>query len=119
MLMRTIQTFIVCCLAALACLGAQASRAAEGPHPLAVRLSFDRPISAGEAPVVVAMTDGLFAAEGLAVTFGTTAGSPDAIAQVASGASEFALVDLNALIRFRSKSSTPLKAVFVLFNKAP
>ena len=119
MLMRTIQTFIVCCLAALACLGAQASRAAEGPHPLAVRLSFDRPISAGEAPVVVAMTDGLFSAAGLAVTLGTTAGSPDAIAQVASGASEFALVDLNALIRFRSNSSTPLKAVFVLFNKAP
>ena len=70
-------------------------------------------------PLVVAMTDGLFAAEGLAVITNMTAGSPEAIARVASGASEFAIVDLNALIRFRSRSSAPVKAVFVLFNKAP
>jgi NitT/TauT family transport system substrate-binding protein len=47
------------------------------------------------------------------------AGSPEAIARVASGASELALVDLNALIRFHSQASAPVKAVFVLFNKSP
>ena len=119
MLMRTIQTIIAGCIAALACLGLQASRAAETVHPLAVRLSFDRPVNAGAAPAIVAMTDGLFSAEGLAVTPDTAAGSPEAIARVASGAGEFALVDLNALIRFRSRSSAPVKAVFLLFNKAP
>jgi NitT/TauT family transport system substrate-binding protein len=117
--MRPFQTVIAgCCLAVIAGLGTNAGRAADG-HPLAIELAFDRVINAGEAPVVVAMTDGLFAAEGLSVTSTVSAGSPDAIARVASGASEFGFVDLNALIRFRSQSSAPVKAVFVLFNKSP
>src|SRR5512142_2161363 len=117
--MRTVQTLIVCCLAAWAGLGLKASRAGETAHPVSINLAFDRPIDAGQAPVIVAMTDGLFASERLAVTISTADGSPEAIARVASGASEFGLVDLNALIRFRSRSSAPVKAVFVLFNKAP
>jgi len=117
--MRVTQTIIACCLAAWASLGLPASHAGEAAHPVSINLAFDRPINAGEAPVIVGMTDGLFAAEGLAVTTSTAAGSPEAIARVTSGSSEFALVDLNALIRFRSQSSVPVKAVFVLFNKAP
>jgi NitT/TauT family transport system substrate-binding protein len=122
--MRVMQTLFACCLLGLAlglaALGASVDRAAaEGTHPLSITLSFDRPINAGEAPIVVAMTDGLFSAEGLAVSSNMTAGSPEAIARVASGASEFAVVDLNALIRFHSQASAPVKAVFVLFNKAP
>ena len=117
--MRVTQTIIACCLAAWASLGLPASHVGETAHPVSINLAFDRPINAGEAPVIVGMTDGLFAAEGLAVTTSTAAGSPEAIARVTSGSSEFALVDLNALIRFRSQSSVPVKAVFVLFNKAP
>jgi NitT/TauT family transport system substrate-binding protein len=117
--MRAVQTLIACCLAAWAGLGVHASYAAQTSRPLVIELSFDRPINAGEAPVVIAMTDGLFSSEGLAVTPSMAAGSPEAIARVASGASEFALVDLNALIRFRSQASAPIKAVFVLFNKSP
>jgi NitT/TauT family transport system substrate-binding protein len=120
--MRAVQTLVACCLAAWAVVagpGASAGRAGETPHPLAVELSFDRPINAGEAPVVLAMTDGLFSAAGLSVIARLAAGSPEAIARVASGSSEFALVDLNALIRFRSQSSAQVKAVFVLYNKSP
>ena len=117
--MRTVQTVFACCVAAWAGLGGLTSRAGEIAHPVAINLAFDRPLNAGEAPVVVAMTDGLFSSEGLAVSAAMSAGSPEAIARVASGASEMALVDLNALIRFRSQNSPPLKAVFVLFNKAP
>src|SRR5579859_2964656 len=122
--MRVVRTLFACRLLAgcllglLAGLGASVGHA-EGAHPLSVTLSFDRPINAGEAPFVVAMTDGLFSAERLAIISNMTAGSPEAIARVASGASEFALVDLNALIRFRSQSTAPVKAVFVLYNKAP
>jgi NitT/TauT family transport system substrate-binding protein len=120
--MRVMQTLFACCLLGLALglagLGTSVGRA-EGTHPLSIMLSFDRPINAGEAPIVVAMTDGLFSAEGMAVIPNMTAGSPEAIARVASGASEFAMVDLNALIRFRSQASAPVKAVFVLYNKAP
>jgi NitT/TauT family transport system substrate-binding protein len=117
--MRAIQALMACCLAAWADLGVQAGYAAETSHPLVIELSFDRPINAGEAPAIVAIADGLFSSEGLAVTTGMAAGSPEAIARVASGASEFAIVDLNALIRFRSHASAPVKAVFVLFNKSP
>ena len=94
----------------------------EARPPLAVQFSLDRPIDAAAAPFVMAATGGLFAAEGLAVTTNIAAGSPDAIARVAAGTSDFALVDINALIRFRDRDKQgvpPVKAVFVLFNKAP
>ena len=121
--MRAIQTILISCLLAAwsghADLGANAAQPAENAHPVAVELAFDRPINAGAAPMIVALTDGLFSSERLAVTTKILAGSPEAIARVASGASEFAIVDLNALIRFHSQGSAPIKAIFVLFNKSP
>lgn len=125
--MREIQALVVrsllACLAAFSCLvlpGSQAGHAGENPPLTPVRFYFDRPINAGAAPVVVAITDGLFAAEKLSVTTEIANNSPEAIARVASGAGDMALVDLNALIRFRGEGSpAPVKAVFVLFNKAP
>jgi NitT/TauT family transport system substrate-binding protein len=94
----------------------------EARPPLAIQFSLDRPIDAVAAPFVMAATGGLFAAEGLAVTTNVAAGSPDAIARVAAGTSDFALVDINALMRFRDRDKQgvpPVKAVFVLFDKAP
>ena len=68
----------------------------------------------------MAWASGLFNSEGLAVTTDIAGGSADAIARVASGAADFALADINELIRFRGKSGAPpVKAVFVLFNQAP
>ena len=105
----------------LACLGAGASLAAgEAPQPIAVQFTLDRPLDASAAPFVLASTHGMFRAEGLAVGTNIASGSPDAIARVASGSSDLALVDINVLIRFRDKADAPpIKAVFVLFNKAP
>ena len=94
----------------------------EARPPVAIQFSLDRPIDAAAAPFVMAATGGLFTAEGLAVTTNIASGSPDAIARVAAGTSDFALVDINALVRFRDKDKQgvpPVKAVFVLFNKAP
>ena len=57
---------------------------------------------------------------GLAVSTNIANGSPDAISRVAAGSSDFALVDINELIRFHGKAGAPpIKAVFVLFNKSP
>lgn len=108
-------------LLAVACLSASESRAAdEVRQPIAIQFSLDRPIDASAAPFVLAQTGGLFSSEGLAVTTNIASGSEDAIARVAAGSSDFALVDINALIRFRDKATAPpVKAVFVLFNKAP
>jgi NitT/TauT family transport system substrate-binding protein len=104
-----------------ACFGAGESRAAsEARQPIAIQFSLDRPINAGAAPFVLAASRGLFGSEGLAVTINIANGSPDAIERVAGGASDFALVDINELIRIRDKpGAPPIKAVFVLFNKSP
>ena len=108
-------------LSAVLCLGAGASRAADEVRPpIAIQFSYDRPLDASAAPFVVAASRGLFGAEGLAVATNIAGGPPDAIARVVSGASDLALVDINVLIRFRDKpGAAPVKAVFVLFNKAP
>jgi NitT/TauT family transport system substrate-binding protein len=117
--------FILATLAGLcgiASLAANALAADEARPPLAIQFSLDRPIDAAAAPFVMAAAGGLFSAEGLAVTINIASGSPDAIARVAAGTSDFALVDINALVRFRDKDKQgmpPIKSVFVLFNKAP
>jgi NitT/TauT family transport system substrate-binding protein len=110
-------------LCGIAGTGLSPSRAAdEARPPLAIQFSLDRPIDAAAAPFVMAATGGLFTAESLAVTLHVASGSTDAIARVAAGTSDFALVDINALMRFRDqdKQGAPrVKAVFVLFNTAP
>ena len=108
-------------LLGLACFIAGQSRATSDlRQPIAIQFSFDRPINAGAAPFLLASSHGLFGAEGLAVATNVASGSPEAIARVADGASDFALVDINELIRFRDKpGAAPVKAVFVLFNKSP
>src|SRR5882672_9959960 len=108
-------------LGGVVCPGAIQSLAADEPRPpIAIQFTLDRPLDAGAAPFVVASARGLFSAQGLAVTTNTASGSAEAIARTASGASEFALVDINELIRFRDKQGAPpVKAVFVLFNKSP
>ena len=94
--------------------------ATPGSAASALHFSFDRAIDGAAAPFVLASARGLFRAEDLTVTTGQAAGSPDAIARVASGSSDMALADINALIRYRDKENGPaVKAVFVLYNKAP
>jgi NitT/TauT family transport system substrate-binding protein len=105
----------------LACLGVGAGRAvAQGAQPIAVQFTLDRPLDSSAAPFVLASSRGLFRAEGLAVGTNIANGPADAIARVVSGSSDLALVDINVLMRFRDKAdAVPVKAVFVLFNKAP
>jgi NitT/TauT family transport system substrate-binding protein len=126
--MRISPVIIIRCLLAsltgllgIAFLGAGDSRAAgDVRQPIAIQFSLDRPVDAGAAPFVVAAAHGLFGAEGLAVTINSANGSPEAIARVADGSSDFALVDINELVRFHDKpGAPPVKAVFVLFNQAP
>jgi NitT/TauT family transport system substrate-binding protein len=107
-------------LAGAVCLGAGSGRTEDAKPTLAIQLTFDRPLEASMAPFVVAASRGLFAKEGLNVSINSANGSTEAIAKVAAGESEMALVDINELIRWRDKAGTaPIKAVFVLFNQAP
>ena len=108
-------------LLALACLGAGPCLANEADRqPVAIQFSLDHPLDASAAPFVLATSEGLFGSEGLVVGTNIAAGAQDAIARVAAGTSDFALVDFNALIRFRdTPGAAPVKAVFMLFNEAP
>ncbi|MFL6838977.1 MAG: ABC transporter substrate-binding protein [Bradyrhizobium sp.] len=117
---RTILVLLIG-LGAVVCSGAGQTETASEPHqPIAIQFTLDRPIDAAASPFVMAGVSGLFSAEGLAVTTNVAGGSSDAIARVAAGSSDFALVDINALIRFRDRQGAPpVKAVFVLFNQAP
>jgi NitT/TauT family transport system substrate-binding protein len=109
---------LVLCLAYLGV--AECRAAGETRPPVAIQFSLDRPIDASAAPFVLAASKGFFFSEGLAVNINIASGSLDGIARVAAGTSDFALVDINELIRFRDKpGAPPIKAVFVLFNKAP
>lgn len=86
----------------------------------ALRFSLDRAIDGTSAPFVLAANKGLFRSEGLTVTTDSASGSLEAIARVASGSSDMALADINALIRYRDKDgAVPVKAVFILYNQAP
>jgi NitT/TauT family transport system substrate-binding protein len=109
------KTLLSLALMACVCFSATPGTAASALH-----FSFDRAIDGAAAPFVLASTRGLFRAEDLTVTTGQATGSPDAIARVASGSSDMALADINALIRYRDKEgAAPVKAVFVLYNTAP
>jgi len=104
---------------ALAC-SAPLSAAEEPRPPTAIQFTLDRPVDAIAAPFLLAAARGLYRAENLAVTTTIAAGSKETIARVASGVSDMALADLNALIRYRDGAdAAPVKAVFVLLNKAP
>ncbi|HEU0083033.1 MAG TPA: ABC transporter substrate-binding protein, partial [Bradyrhizobium sp.] len=94
--------------------------AGQNAQPAAIQFSLDRALDASAAPFVLASARGLFRAENVAVTTNIATGPQDAIDRVVAGSSDLALVDLNVLIRFRDKAGAPpVKAVFVLFNKAP
>lgn len=108
-------------LALLAGLSGAVCPQARAADPIAVQLSFDRPIDAVAAPFVMAQEGGLFSTEGLSVTASAAPNAQEALARVATGASDFALVDINTLIRHRDKEkpeNSRTKAVFVLFNRA-
>src|SRR5437016_43099 len=118
--MRAIRTIAVRCLLAsfsglmvLACIGAAAE---EAKQPVAIQFSFDRPLEASAAPFVVALDHGLFSAEGLAVSTNIASGSPDAIARVASDASDLALFN-NSPYAFVARKSRGIHALSDLEGK--
>ena len=86
----------------------------------AIRLTFDRPLDSSFAPFMLAANKGLFRDEDLSVSTDIAKNTKDAIARVASGETDVALADINALARYRDEDgAVPVKAIFVFFNKAP
>ena len=90
--------------------------AAETP----VRFTLDFKLEGPSAPFVVPLDKGYYTAEGLNVTIDPSLGSLQPIERVASGEYDMGFGDINALIKFRdAKPGTPVKAVFMLYNRPP
>jgi NitT/TauT family transport system substrate-binding protein len=103
---------------ALAAASALSATAALAQTP--IKFSLDFKFEGPAAPFVVAIDKGYFKAEGLDVTIDTAGGSLEPINRVASGTYDMGFGDINSLIKFRDANpGTPIKAVFMVYNKPP
>jgi NitT/TauT family transport system substrate-binding protein len=85
-----------------------------------VKFSLDGRLEGLAATFFLPQDRGYFKSEGLDVTVDEATTALEPITRVASGAYEMALADINTLIRYRDQHpSSPLKAVFMLYNKPP
>jgi NitT/TauT family transport system substrate-binding protein len=88
--------------------------AAETP----IKFSLDSGYLGPSAPFLLPLDKGYYKAEGLNVGIDDATGSDEAIKRVASGNYDMAVADINALIRYRDTDpKTPLKAVFIFYNR--
>jgi NitT/TauT family transport system substrate-binding protein len=85
-----------------------------------IKFSLDGRLEGLAATFFLPQDRGFFRNEGLDVTVDEATTALEPITRVASGAYEMALADINTLIRYRDQHpSSPLKAVFMLYNKPP
>src|SRR5215471_9768941 len=85
-----------------------------------IKFSLDGRLEGLAATFFLPQDRGFFKSEGLDVTVDEATTALEPITRVASGAYEMALADINTLIRYRDQHpSSPLRAVFMLYNKPP
>jgi NitT/TauT family transport system substrate-binding protein len=85
-----------------------------------IKFSLDFRFEGPSAPFLLPLDKGYYKAEGLNVTIDSGAGSLEPINRVASGTYDMGFGDINSLIKFRDANpSTPIKAVFMVYNKPP
>ncbi len=83
-----------------------------------IRFTLDRKIDGPAAPFFLAIEKGYFQAEGLDVRIDAAEGSPQAMKRLGTGGYDMGVADLNSLIMLRDANpETPIKAVFVIFDK--
>jgi NitT/TauT family transport system substrate-binding protein len=85
-----------------------------------IRFILDFKIEGPSAPFLVGLDKNYYSAEGLNVTIEPSLGSLQPIERVASGEYEMGFGDINTFIKFRdTKPGTPVKAVFMVYNRPP
>ncbi len=88
-----------------------------------IHFTLDRKIDGPAAPFFLAIDKGYFKSEGLDVSIDAenAANGPfDPIKRLASGGYDMGVADLNSLIKFRDGNpGTPIKALFIVFDKPP
>ncbi len=85
-----------------------------------IKFSLDFKFEGPSAAFLLPLDKGYYKAGGLDVTIDSAAGSLEPINRVASGTYDMGFGDINSLIKFRDANpGTPLKAVFMVYNKPP
>ena len=84
----------------------------------AVKFSLDWKYEGTQAPFLLALDKGYFAAEGLDVTIDTAVSAVESIDRLALGTYDMGFGDINLLIKFRDLNpQTPIPVVFMTYNK--
>jgi NitT/TauT family transport system substrate-binding protein len=105
---------MVCAALVMAVSGAAPALAAD----TLIDFSLDRAIDGAAAPFLVPLDRGWYRAAHVNVSIGPGKDMMEPITRVASGQSDMALADLNALIKYRdTHPKAPIKAVFMLYNR--
>lgn len=86
----------------------------------ALNFTLDWAVQGPQAPFLVALDEGYYAAEGLDVTVDRGFGSADAVSKVASGAYQMGYADINSMIEFNvANPDEAVIAVAIVLNYAP
>jgi len=92
---------------------------AEAKPPVPITFALDWVVAGRHTPYFVALEKGYYKEAGLEVTIVRGNGSSDSIKQVAAGKADFAFGDTASLLLARTKESIPVKAVGMVYARAP
>ncbi len=107
-------------LAVVALVFAAKLASAAGAAETNLRFTLDRKIEGPAAPFLLPLDQGYYKAEGVNVSFDPAANMLEAITRVATGDYDMGFADINAMIKYRDANpKTPLKAVFMVYNRPP
>lgn len=84
-----------------------------------VRFQTDWIPSGEHAMYYGAWSKGIYAKHGIDITITRGYGSGDTVTKVASGAADFGVADIAAVLTARARTSVPVKTIAVLYNESP
>lgn len=84
------------------------------------KFTLDFIVQGPQAPFLVALEKGYYAAEGLNITVDRGFGSADAVTKIAGGAYNLGYADINSMIEFNARNpGRELVAIAILLNEPP
>jgi NitT/TauT family transport system substrate-binding protein len=93
---------------------------AQPPRPrVNWKFTLDFAVQGPQAPFLLALERGYFAAEGITLTIDRGFGSADAVTKIASGAYDLGYADTNSMVEFNVRNPDKSLIAFVMFLNAP
>ena len=83
------------------------------------KFTLDFAVQGPQAPFLLALERGYFAAEGINLTIDRGFGSADAVTKIASGAYDLGYADTNSMVEFNVRNPDRSLIAFVMFLNSP